>query len=160
MESRLIMNFLLIGGQPDTGKTEAIHRIVNNLIGQRYRIITGVLPLPPDDFTILLQKNDGLKILIHSATDDNHWIDNLESSINKHNPNFVITSIRDIDWQRDRVLRIVGSSFFAEFPLARITRRNNSFTGKMRFTDALDWYRNSIDNNVIFILSNPPFNLL
>ncbi len=150
------MDFLLIGGQPNTGKSETIFRIAENL-NNNTRFNSVSLPNYGDDFSVVFNgsNNNGalITIFVHSATDDASWIDILEKGVIDINPDIVITSIRDIDWQRRRLLGIVGGNFVVEVPLARITRRHH------HRGIALNWYRNSVDNNVNFVLGNNPFDL-
>ncbi|WP_422091037.1 hypothetical protein [Tenacibaculum ovolyticum] len=159
------MNFLLIGGKPDTGKTETISRLFL-LLRETYRDIENVhtietnIPPPTNpllDFSVILKGTDTLgkniKILIHSATDDDFNINLLHNNIKKYSPDIVITSIRDIYDERRKVLEIVNTNFSIEIPLAKITRRNH-------FDEALNWYQNSIDNLINRLISQNPYNLI
>jgi len=158
------MNFLLIGGQPNTGKSETIARLFL-LISTRYKVISNVHPhtaLPPttplEDFSAILHGVDAtgkqVKILIHSPTDDIPNINLLKENVLTHKPDIIITSIRDIKWERTEVEKIVGSSFSFEIPLARITRRHHH-RGKSKL-----WYQSNIDNIVKLVIESPPFNLM
>lgn len=158
------MNFLLIGGQPNTGKSETISRLFL-LLSTRYTAIINVHPhtaLPPTtplkDFSAILQGIDTtgkqVKILIHSPTDDMPNINLLKENIITHKPDIIITSIRDIDWERTEVEKIVGSNFSFEIPLARITRRHLR-RGKSKL-----WYQSNIDNIVKLVIKSPPFSLI
>ena len=157
------MKFLLIGGQPDSGKSETIYRIF-----MRYSIsytqISNLHPhaqipsgFPFEDFSVLLEglnnKGNLVKILIHSPTDDSYNINMLKNNIISHSPDIIICSIRDIDWQRQMVLDIVANNYHFEIPLARITRRHNSRP------IALDWYRSTIDILIDSVLVQTPFSL-
>lgn len=165
------MKFLLIGGQPNTGKSETIARLFL-LLSKKYPNITNAHTIPTNihpptnpllDFSVLLtgfnNLNEEVKILIHSPTDDKFNIDLLENNIKKFSPDIVITSIRDLDWQRDNVLKIVDTNFHLEIPLARITRRKNSNVNN-KFNTALDWYRDTVDNTIERSINQAPFNLV
>lgn len=156
------MDFLLIGGQPDTGKTDTISRLTLRLITRySFTIISGSISSllgtsRSSDFSVIL---DGInllgipiKILIHSATDDKNCINQLQEEILKYSPDIVICSIRDIGWERNDVLDIVSKNFSFEVPLAKITR--TTYKGH-----SLSWYRLNIDRVIDFVSSNTPFNL-
>lgn len=159
------MNFLLIGGKPDTGKTGTISRLFL-LLRETYRDIENVhsietnVPPPTNpllDFSVILNGTnilgENIKILIHSATDDDFNINLLDSNIKEHSPDIVITSIRDLYDERRKVLEIVDTNFSVEIPLAKITRRNH-------FGEALNWYQNSLDNLINRLIAQDPFNLI
>ncbi len=157
------MKFLLIGGQPNTGKSETIARIFL-LLSTRYTVIINVHPhtvLPPttplEDFSAILQGVDTtgkqVKILIHSPTDDIPNINLLKENIKTHKPDIIVTSIRDIGWERKEVIKIVSSNYFFEIPLARITRRHyHRSISKI-------WYQSNIDKIVKLVIESTPFNL-
>lgn len=113
--------------------------------------------IPFNDFSALLEGVDKtgkqVKIWVHSPTDDEPNIHLLEENIKRFNPDIVISSIRDIDWQRSRVLMLVGSNYSFEVPLARITRRHH------HRSLALLWYQNSIDSVIDTVIGLPPFNI-
>jgi hypothetical protein len=165
------MNFLLIGGQPNTGKTNTISRTFINLIfrGYKYTLLNGLISSTistrsSTDFSALLTGTDTkgnlVKILIHSATDDTPNITLLNKLINTNNPDIIICSIRDINWERDLVKKIVGSSFSFEIPLARVTRIGKHSISPSNYSRAILWYQNSINNLVNTILSDSNFNLI
>lgn len=161
------MDFLLIGGQPNSGKTETIARIYH-LLATRYNRITNIHPtasLPPlplvhpvHDFSAILEgkdtKGNNIKILIHSYTDSVTCIKALQGFIKVNSPDIVITSIRDMGNERSKVLSIIGQQYYFEIPLARVTRQ------KGNKSISLAWYRISIDNIVNLIIRNPPYNLI
>jgi hypothetical protein len=163
------MNYLLFGGQPDSGKTSAVTRLVNHLLTVpfSFRIIDGTfLPSRGNDFLILLERknNDNLSqyIIINSPSDDALPINKLRDFIDKHNDktiDLVISSVRDIGWERSHffaTLKInpTDNNVF-EIPLARVTRRKTSGL----FGPALSWYENTLDRHINFIIINAPFNL-
>lgn len=157
------MKFLVISGAPSTGKTTAINKIAEWLTSG---IITtdvdsNLLPsFLPDakgkywDFSIVIILR-GKKIIIHSATDD---IPNMDALINKlklhPDTEIVITSCRDIYWERDYFTKNIRSfsTFFLESPLGKITRKND-------FNLADTWYKDSSLALHQHILKNNPYNL-
>jgi len=157
------MKFLIISGAPDTGKTTSINKIALWLTGG---VITSDIngnALPtflPDasgkywDFSIVIILK-GKKIIIHSATDDKYNIDQLVEKI-KDNPdtNVVISSCRDLYWQRDYILDYIKSigAFLLESPLAKITRRNDAASADV-------WYKGCLLTLHQHLLLNIPFNL-
>lgn len=158
------MNFLVVSGAPSTGKTTALNQIAEWL-RVKYSISTDFYgnSLPsflPDstgkywDFSIVIILN-GRKIIIHSATDDINWMDKLVELI-KQNPEseIVITSCRDIYWERDYFMTNVRpfSTFFLESPLGKITRRKD-------FALADNWYKDTLLELHKYILTNNPYNL-
>lgn len=162
------MNYLLFGGQPDSGKTSAITRLTITLtsIPFAFSIVYGVFsPISGNDFLILIERiNFGQSqfIIINSATDDKVCIDNLIEFIKKHNDkkiDLVISSVRDINWERTYFfssLKINQTDLNVfEIPLARVTRRNTSGL----FAPAINWYETTLDRLINFIITNPPFNL-
>ena len=150
------MNFLLIGGQQNTGKSETIYRLANKILSS-FTLINGSIPSSFDDFTALLNGVDTtgkkVKILFHSASDDMDCINRLKKHINTHKPDIIVTSIRDIGWERTEVEKIVSSNYFFEIPLARITRRHHH-RGLSRL-----WYHKNVDNIVKLVVESLPFNL-
>lgn len=156
------MKFLLIGGQPDSGKSETLCRLFLNL-SLRYTAITnvhtnkGVLPtaMTSDDFSAILVGTDSkgmpIKILMHSPNDDVFHINMMKNNIASEKPDIVICSIRDIGWERQMVIDIVATNYHFEIPLARVTRRH-----KYR-PASLDWYRNIIDTLIDSVLVQTPF---
>lgn len=164
------MNYLLFGGQPDSGKTSTVTRLTNALLAVpfSFRVIDGTFPPPPntDDFLILLERknnDDGSQyIIVNSPSDDAVSINKLRDFIDKHKNktiDLVISSVRDIGWERSHyftTLKInpTDNNVF-EIPLARVTRRHTSGL----FTPAITWYENTLDRHINFVITNPPFNL-
>jgi|688.fasta_scaffold01664_7 hypothetical protein len=157
------MKFLVISGAPQTGKTTAINNIAQRLTnGVISTDVNGtILPsfLPDSagkywDFSIVINLR-GRKIIIHSASDDVNCMNQLIEKI-KQNPDteIVITSCRDIYWERDYFTANVRpfANFFLESPLGKITRRND-------FNLADDWYKDTLFEMHQHILSNNPYNL-
>lgn len=162
------MNYLLFGGQPDSGKTSTITRLTNTLIAApfSFTVVDGAFPTPSEnDFTVLLERTvNGKKqlVIINSPSDDKPSIDNLIAFINRHiskSIDIIVSSVRDINWERSyffSTLKIVPTdSNVFEIPLARVTRRTSSGL----FPLALTWYETTVDRHINFIVTNPPFNL-
>ena len=77
------MNFLLFGGQPDSGKTSTITRLTTLLLSAPFSFAVADGTFPPTrgtDFLILLQRTfDGQHqyIIVNSPSDDAPAINNL-----------------------------------------------------------------------------------
>lgn len=162
------MNYLLFGGQPNSGKTSAVSRLANTLISVpfSFNVIEGTFPpARGTDFLILIERKiSGMSqfILINSPSDTALPINNLKNLIDKHvdkNIDLVISSVRDINWERTHffsTLKInqTDANIF-EIPLARVTRKGTSGL----FTPSINWYEATLDRHVNFTITNPPFNL-
>jgi len=157
------MKFLVISGAPSTGKTTAINKIAEWLTSGVITTDIDGNSLPiflPNrngkylDFSIVIILR-GKKIIIHSATDDQFNMDALIEKLKLHpDTEIVITSCRDIYWERDYFTSHIKpfSTFFLESPLGKITRRND-------FHIADTWYKNSLLTLHQHILKNNPYNL-
>lgn len=157
------MKFFVISGAPSTGKTTAINNIALWLTSG---IITADLygnTLPSflpnssgvySDLSIVIDLK-GKKIIIHSATDDKYNMDLLIEKL-KQNPDtdIVITSCRDIYWERDYFTAHIRpfATFYLESPKGKITRRND-------YTLAETCYNTNMLVMNQHILSNNPYNL-
>jgi len=157
------MKFFVISGAPSTGKTTAINNIAQWLTSgvittdNAGKLLPSFLPYTDGnyyDFSIVVIIK-GIKIIIHSASDDSAKMNALIEEI-KQNPDteIVITSCRDIYWERDYFTTNLKpyATFFLESPLGKITRRND-------FTLADDSYKNILLEIHKHILSNNPYNL-
>lgn len=156
------MIFFVISGAPSTGKTTSINKIAKWItLGIKTDINGDILPSflrykdgnYYDFSTVIIIK--GRKIIIHSASDDTNKMNALIEKI-KDNPDteIVITSCRDIYWERDYFTANLKpyATFFLESPLGKITRRND-------FAHADDMYKNILLEMHQHILSNNPYNL-
>lgn len=162
------MNYLLFGGQPDSGKTSTITRLAATLLAPpfSFAVADGILPpAPGDDFTVLLERSVLAKkqfIILNSPSDTAIPINALQEFIDKYSSkglDIIISSVRDINWERDYFfstlkIRPTDANVF-EVPLARVTRRSSS--GLLPL--AIAWYQASIDRHINLVLTNPPFNL-
>jgi uncharacterized protein YlzI (FlbEa/FlbD family) len=157
------MKFFVISGAPSTGKTTVINNISQWLTSGIITTDSNGDLLPsflPDaygnfyDFSIVIIIR-GRKIIVHSASDDTNKMDALIEKI-KQNPDteIVITSCRDIYWERDYFTENLKpySTFFLESPLGKITRRND-------FDPADNLYKNILLEMHQHILPNNPYNL-
>lgn len=156
------MKFLVISGAPSTGKTTAIN-LLAEWIANRGSILldsTGN-PLPSflpnstgkyEDISIVINYK-GRKIIIHSATDDEARMNELLEIIKLNlDAEIVITSCRDIYWERDYFIAHIRpfATFFLESPLGKITRRND-------FTHADNWYKDTLLLMHQYILTSNPY---
>lgn len=162
------MNFLLFGGQPDSGKTSTVTRLTDVLILPPFLFTVADGTFPPTrgtDFLILLHRTfneQSQYIIVNSPSDDALAINNLRDFIIKHSDkdiDVVVSSVRDIGWERNYFFTSVkinptDTNVF-EIPLARVTRRHTSGL----FAPAMSWYENTVDRLVNFIITHPPFNL-
>ncbi|HFK5570259.1 hypothetical protein BAX97_11870 [Elizabethkingia meningoseptica] len=162
------MNYLLFGGQPNSGKTGTIDRLTRTLLYSSFSFSIADGTFPPtrgNDFLILLERVSNGRtqyIIINSASDDIFTINNLKDFINKHSGkmiDIVISSVRDIGRERNDFFSTIGISPIDtnvyEIPLARVTRRNSSGS----FVPAFIWYKNSLDRHINLVITNPPFSL-
>jgi hypothetical protein len=164
---RLNMDYLLISGTHNTGKTTLIYEITNFLITNGYVDITGTFPLtrpiPMKDFRCILQGvgKGGIQklILVNSATDDEHNINLLIELFTKYPlVDIIITSIRDsTDPMRVLLLNRLNinpqQDFQLELPLARIIGQRQDFGV------ALTSYQTALLPLVMHILDRQPYNL-
>lgn len=167
------MKYLLLGGQPNTGKTTTIRRLYDYLIKIGYSNIIYNHPFDLDnvvhdplndatttDFRAVLQKDSNI-ILINSGSDTSSIIEDFkgfyERMAEEFNIDVLISSVRDIGQERSWLFSYLGitehSQDVLEIPLGRVTRKNNNYN------NALDWYSNSVDKLIQHILSQNPFNI-
>ena len=147
------MEILLFGGAQNTGKSSAILRLCHSL-SNRYSPTEVIRP--EGDISILLnginQKEEQVKILLHSATDTQEWIDALDKKIESDSPDVVITAIRnDPDSNRSKVQNVLNKrkpNNTIEFPLGKVVKGQ-----------ALTWYEQQIDALVNHLISLSPFYL-
>lgn len=162
------MNFLLFGGQPDSGKTSTVTRLTNALLSAPFSFTIADGTFPPvrgTDFLVFIQRNFNKQIqyiIINSPSDDVLTVNNLRDFMIKHsnkNSDIIVSSVRDIGWERNHFFATIKinptDANVLEIPLARVTRRHSSGL----FTPAMNWYENTIDRIVNFVVINPPYNL-
>lgn len=159
------MNYLLISGAPNVGKTGTIYRLTEFLITHKsFKVICGQVPSSQKDFIALIegynQQNQKIIIAVNSASDNTETISKFKeflSANNNFNVSIIISSIRDHNFFPRKIffeiMDINDSNIDIEIPLAKITRR------KQHKNTAMQWYKNKIDNLVQFILNRQPFNI-
>ena len=155
------MIYLLIGGAPSVGKTEAITRIAELLRRINFTPIAGTFPPTQKDFRVVMEGIDKngkrIRILINSATDNEQLISKLKSFYDENDSvDFVISSVRDVFGIRDAlfsIMNIRANDTVIEIPLGKVR------TGVNRPV-ALEWYQNRLDNLIALTLSNSPFEII
>lgn len=155
------MDCLLIGGAPSTGKSESIYRLTNYLLRNGYQDITNSVPPTFKDFRAILEGNNQngqkIRIIINTPTDTVKIINHFKTFYdNNGSYDILISSIRDDNfWPRQDFFKIMDinktGNFILEMPLAKITRRGNSYTTAQR------WYQDKTDEIVLHTLRNVPF---
>ncbi|WP_312364261.1 hypothetical protein [Sphingobacterium sp.] len=173
------MNFFIISGAPNTGKTSVLNVLANEFLNHvyvgrlqnilNYDILntpTNTLPTfainnhgKYDDISVIAEFGNK-KVLFHSATDDFACIDKLRQIILLHSDiDIIITSCRDIDYpgnERTLLQKLINPTkdFVIEVPRGRISRTKN--TNK---TLANVWLLNSSMNLYLYLLGQSPFSL-
>ena len=151
------METLLIGGAPSTGKTGAIIWVENYLLSKGFKCVKKIV-LNADFMAILEGKNKDKKIIrivINSASDTEDIIDKFYSFMNSNGIyDILISSIRDIYHERDYLFNKIKplSKGIVEFPLAKITRRND-------YQKAKAWYDKYVFSMLEAVLLNQPFSV-
>jgi hypothetical protein len=155
------MNYLLFGGAPYAGKSEAITRLVDYLMQQKNFVRGNFKPLPNKDFFCILdgkdKNNHSIRIIVTSASDTFAIINDYKIYCKNNFPyDIVISPIRDEgDDMRNhffKAMNITNSDICVEIPLAKITRRAN-------WEIAYNWYKEKIDNMINNCLEHMPFNI-
>ncbi len=160
------MNYLLVGGAYSVGKSESIYRLTQYLLTKGFEMVNVDKETEIKagrDFKAILEgkntKSKTVRILINTATDTPEIIENLKLFRDENLPvDIMISSIRDNDfWPRKSFFNILNldckSENIIEVPLGKITRRGNNFDV------ALEWYQTKIDELLIRLLYNEPFNI-
>ena len=169
------MKILLIGGAPNTGKSNAVTMCANYLVNKGFALVdcqnysNKKISLPKiatgsnssKDFLAKFEGTDknGKKItvLITSASDTTEIIDANFKYFQNTTCDIYISSVRDIG----SVRKYLFSKFnftsddksLIEFPLAKMSRRNeNWFIAKK-------WYDSAVQNMLEFILGSKPFEI-
>lgn len=167
------MKILLVGGAPNTGKTETLVYIANYLVNKGFNLILctandgNKINLPStvsgtkqakDFFAHFGGKNihgKEIKITITSPSDNSDLIDKSYNFIKKNPADIFISSIRDIGFERKYFIDKFNllENYFYEFPLAKMSRKNNNwFTAKR-------WYESTVHKIIEFILKSFPFEI-
>jgi len=168
------MKYLLIGGAPNVGKTQSIRRLTLSLVSKGFKVIrdydpnNDLLKNDPDsdsgkDIMMLIEGVDKhgktIRIIINSATDTIDCMDNFQYFRDANPPaDILISSIRDDYFYPSREtffekMRMDPSDpNIVEMPLAKITRTTY-------YDNSKAWYDQKVDNLLIHILNNSPFDL-
>lgn len=167
------MSVLLIGGAPNTGKTNAVAMCANYLVGRGFKVVAcqnyngKSINIPnvvkgnsssKDFMAKLTGKNlngKQITVIMVSASDVTPMIDQNFDFCNGQNYDILISSIRDIGNERNYLLNMfnmnVDNTNVVEFPLAKMSRKNqNWFTAK-------SWYDFTVQNILSHILKSKPF---
>jgi hypothetical protein len=167
------MKVLLIGGAPNTGKSNAVAICANYLLNRNFTVLDcqnysgKQISIPKiatgsnvsKDFLARLEgldkNNKRVSAIITSASDTNGIIDANFNYFQNSSCDIYISSIRDIDSERSYLLQKfgfrIGSNELIEFPLAKMSRKNaNWYTAKA-------WYDATVQNMLEHILNSKPF---
>ncbi|MDM1484321.1 hypothetical protein HX045_11655 [Myroides odoratimimus] len=173
------MNFFIISGAPDTGKTSILNILANELLNQKYvgslhnilnynqlNTPTSILPTfalnsqgKYDDISLFVEFG-GKKVLFHSATDDFECIDKLKKIILLHSDlDIIITSCRDIDYpgkERTLLRSLIdpNNDFDVEVPRGKISRTNS-----INKASAYTWLEVTSINLYLHLLGQSPYNI-
>lgn len=160
------MNYLLVGGAYSVGKSGSIYRLTKHLLTKGFDMVNvdNVTEFNAGrDFKAILEgkntNNKIIRILINTATDTTDIIENLMRFRDVYLPtDIMISSIRDDDfYPRKNFFEILNLDYnskdIIEVPLGKITRRGDNFDV------ALEWYQTKIDQLLIRLLYNDPFNI-
>jgi len=152
------MKFLLFGGARNTGKTESISRLTENLINKGYKeIYSKTIVNKYCDFQCVLQGKEKT-ILIHSHTDNIYSIKKLIEFYKSFDKiDIVITSIRNMDdGMRKNLKEMFPIDFLedevVEIPLAKVV------SGKTRGRNIV-WYLDKIEKLTLKLIELEPFEL-
>ncbi len=169
------MKVLLIGGAPNTGKTNAVAICAHYLINQSFTLLDcqdingNKMQLPkiangvnsPNDFLARLEGFDRNKkrvsVIITSASDTDVIIDNNLKYLQKQNCDIYVSSVRDIGPERKYLFTKfkfnTDNNGLIEFPLAKMSRKNqNWYTAKK-------WYDTTVKKMLETILGSNLFNI-
>lgn len=156
------MNSLLIGGAQNTGKSKAIYKIANTLLGKGFVLIAGTIPATFNDFMVVLKgtDNNGKEsiIIINSATDTEGIIKAFKKFFDTNGTyHIMISSIRDDNYYPRKeffdIMKLNADDFVLEIPFAKITRI------KKNRAKPLKWFADNMENLINHVLKNNPFNI-
>lgn len=167
------MKTLLIGGAPNTGKSNAVAMCANYLLNRNFTVLDcknyfgKQIKIPKiatgsngsTDFLASLQgldkNNKKVSVIITSASDTDGIIDANFNYFQNSPCDIYISSIRDIGFERSYLLQKFGFSMenngLLEFPLAKMSRKNQNWY------KAKTWYDTTVQNMLELILSSKPF---
>lgn len=167
------MNTLLIGGAPNTGKTNSVVWCANYLVTHGFIVKKCIdydgnkISLPKvakkadctNDFCAILEGKDRdgeqIRVTLTSRSDYNGAIDFNFDFFKSISCDIYISSIRDIGTERRYAVKKFGFDFTEkhtiEFPLAKMSRRN------AKWYKAKNWYDKTVQDMLEYLLSMPPF---
>ena len=164
----MVSKFLLISGASDTGKSTVIGCIDNYLRNDKKFVEQNRFKITQDENAFILEGVDNtgtkIRIFINYPADNTTIINKVYSCYDKEKTScdIVISSIRDMDWERDEVLKIfniikhdtteIPDPIIVEIPIAKITRRNNR-------TKILQDYHSRVFKLAKNVLSSSLFNI-
>ena len=167
------MRILLIGGAPNTGKSNAVAMCANYLVDKGFNVVDcqdyngEKIKLPKiakgakdsTEFLAILKGKDLNKkiisIVLNTASDTPILIDYNFDYLQKQNCDIYVSSIRDIGNERKYLMKKFNftneTPNLLGFPLAKVSRRNsNKVTAKA-------WYDTKVQNMLSYILKSQPF---
>jgi len=161
------MNYILITGAPNTGKSETIYSVGKLLLSDfGFKDISHAFEIPiakqlRNCLCILEGKNrKGItkRILINTPAHDLYHINQLNDFYNNNKSiDLIFTSLRDGgDAMHNTFFKIMNidnnKDNLFEIPLAKITRKNNC-------DEAMIWYKNTCRDLIINIMKSSSFEL-
>ena len=169
------MKVFLIGGAPNTGKTNAISMCANYLTGRGFSVCDcrdyngKSIALPKvvggtkyaKDFLARLEgkdvNNNTVSVILTSASDMTGIIDCNFNYLQGNTCDIFISSIRDLGYERRYMLNKFqlnkDGGNFLEFPLAKMSRRNQ------KWYIAKNWYDAAVQKMLCHLLQSSPFEL-
>ena len=158
------MEYLLISGAQDVGKTKSIYLLVRDILKEKkgFQEIDGKFPKKCIDFIVLLEGKDKdgktVRIIVNSPTDHPSLVDRLknfkEKNQKKQPVNFLISSVRDGNQEIKYFFDTMDiTSNFIEVPLAKIIPDRKDYKA------ALKRYQDTVSKLLAHILEAPPFDL-
>lgn len=157
------MKVIIISGAPNSGKTTTLRKFFEYLTSEGYNPIETNWKPELSDFYALFEMNSKL-VLIHSACDDSYWVNELKQTIEKNQPDIVLTTARDgVDCMREEVAKTFQCTLnpedysivsndeslvsIKEIPLGKVTRRNSR-------DEYQKWYHEQILKLLIVVFNN------
>ena len=166
------MNCLLLGGASNVGKTTAIYNITKLLVSKGFKYISDPNnpfdPTKVKDFTCLFEgqdkKGSSVKIVVNSGTDLISMINSFGQFYEAQNQSskcdILISSIRDegCTSERNNFFSTISinqkDDFILEIPFGKVRKGE-----KRNRPQAIIWYQKKMEELIIHILKNSPFDL-
>ena len=131
------MNFLLISGAPNTGKTTITTMIESYLRSIGFRNYCRRYIFTENDSAIVLEGTNingkTIRILLNSPSDTIGIIDEVYDYYQQNSPvDFVITTVRDMYEERNYLFETfnINNYEYYELPLGKVSRRNDKEEAK------------------------------